>query len=339
MWSSATIQSAAQYLQSKRGVVTISAGNDGRTYSSDNNASVLTISATDRSDLLASWSARGGMIDVSAPGVSVAVPTRGGGYGYGSGTSFAAPIVAGVAALVISANPDLTAVQIQEILAESADDLGAADWDPSYGFGRVNAARAVDFALQTGGPEPDSQPPVIAFTSPSAGSTVSGVVIVQASASDNDQVASVTLYLDGELAASDSEAPYAFAWDTGSASNGLHALEAVARDASGNTSSAQLTVTVSNLIDQQAPTVSITSPVSGATVNRPVAVTVSTSDDIGVVKVELYVDGKLTSTSTTAPFTNNWNPKKAARGTHSLACKAYDQSGKVGNSQTVTVYK
>src|SRR5439155_16086206 len=111
-----------------------------------------------------------------------------------AGTSFSAPIVAGVAALVISANPGLTGDQVQGILKQSADDLGPAGWDPGYGWGRVNAARAVSMALG-GAPPPapatDTTPPTASFTSPAAGATVSGTVSVQVSASDNVGVTSV----------------------------------------------------------------------------------------------------------------------------------------------------
>ena len=65
----------------------------------------------------------------------------------------------------------------------------------------------------------------------------------------------------------------------------------------------------------------------------------SASDDIGVVKVQLYVDGTLYSTSTLAPFAIKWNPRKAAAGAHTLRCAAYDAAGNVGYSQVVTVYK
>jgi len=55
--------------------------------------------------------------------------------------------------------------------------------------------------------------------------------------------------------------------------------------------------------------------------------------------VELYVDGVLTSTSASAPFTTKWNTKKAAAGTHNLQARAYDAAGNSGTSNPVTVYK
>jgi len=59
-----------------------------------------------------------------------------------AGTSMAAPHVSGVAALVRSRHPEFTPQQVQQVLLNTADDLGAAGWDPTFGYGRVNAARA-----------------------------------------------------------------------------------------------------------------------------------------------------------------------------------------------------
>jgi serine protease len=60
-----------------------------------------------------------------------------------SGTSMASPHAAGVAALVLSRNPSLTPDQVRAILRASADDLGTPGWDPVFGYGRINARRAV----------------------------------------------------------------------------------------------------------------------------------------------------------------------------------------------------
>jgi subtilisin family serine protease len=61
-----------------------------------------------------------------------------------SGTSMASPHAAGVAALVLSRNPSLTPDQVRAILRGSADDLGTPGWDPVFGYGRINARRAVE---------------------------------------------------------------------------------------------------------------------------------------------------------------------------------------------------
>jgi subtilisin family serine protease len=71
---------------------------------------------------------------------------RSGLYGYGSGTSFATPLVSGAAALVWAANPSLTAAQVAQILKETASSAGR--WSPELGFGVIDVAAAVARAQQ-----------------------------------------------------------------------------------------------------------------------------------------------------------------------------------------------
>lgn len=340
--TSPTVTSAAQYFQSRGGIVTIAAGNETIFDSTADNPYVLTVSATTSSDTLASWSNTGNNIDLSAPGVNILTTLNGGGYGLWSGTSFSAPIVAGVAALVLSTNPSLTPTQVQDILKQSANDLGAAGWDTSYGWGRVNAANAVAMAQTPPPPPPpvtDTTPPTVSITSPSDSSTVSGTVSIATTASDNVGVASVSLKVDGSLFGTATATPYTFSWNTTTMSNGTHTLTVTASDAAGNTASASVTVTVYNAGDTTPPVVNITSPTNGSTASGNVSIQVNVADNIGVVRVDLYVDGVLIANSTTAPFTTKWNARRAASGAHTLQCKAYDAAGNVGTSAIVTVYK
>lgn len=338
MSTDSAVTSAAKYFQSKGGVVTISAGNQSTFDASADNPYVLTVAATDSTDTLASFSNTGNLIDLAAPGVGIYTTARGGGYSSATGTSFSAPVVAGVAALVISANPGLTATEVQDALTQSADDLGAAGWDTSYGSGRVNAAAAVSRATGNVAP-PDTTPPAVSIASPASGATVTGSVSVAVSASDNVAVASVSLSVDGAPVGTSTAAPYTFQWATTSVADGAHTLTATASDGAGNSSTSSISVTVNNTTDIVAPTVSITSPADGASATSTVTVYVKASDNVRVVKVELYVDGAQAATSTTAPFTTKWSTRKAAAGAHKLQCKAYDAAGNAGPSQIVTVYK
>lgn len=337
---SSTVAEAAAYFASKGGVVTMSAGNNATTFTTPDDPNILVVSATDSADAPASFTNTGTNVDLAAPGVSIYTTNRGGSYGSWSGTSFSAPITAGVVALVVSANPVLTAAELQKVLKDSATDRGAAGWDSGYGWGRINAAAAVSLAVGGGaGPTEDLIAPTVTVTAPASGATVSGTVSVLANASDNVGVASVAFALGGVSLGTDSSSPYSVHWNTTTAANGAHTLTATATDSTGNSASAQVTVTVNNFADTTAPTVAITSPTSGASINRTVSVSVNTADNIGVVKVELYVDGKLTATSTTAPFTTKWNAQKAAAGAHSLICKAYDAAGNGNASAAVSVNK
>ena len=227
-----TISSAANYFQSKGGVVAVAAGNDGATVQTSDDPYMLTVGASDSSDLLFSWSNRGNNLDVVAPG-HVATTARGADYCAGDGTSFAAPIVAGAAALLLSANPDLTPTQVQNILKQSSDDLGASGWDSTYGFGRLNLARALNMAGGTGDIV-DTTSPNIIILSPANGSSVPGLVSVSVSATDNIGVIKVELYVDGNLYGSSTKSPFTIKWSTRKTARGLHVLETKAYDGAGN---------------------------------------------------------------------------------------------------------
>lgn len=138
-----TVRSAAQYAYNRGTIVVAGAGNCGCTESIGQTPYILSVSGTTSSDVLASFSSRGNYVDLAAPAAGILTTTRGGGYGLVSGTSFSGPIVAGVIALMKSANPALTTSQLSALIRANADDLGAAGWDPLYGDGRVNAYRAV----------------------------------------------------------------------------------------------------------------------------------------------------------------------------------------------------
>lgn len=92
----------------------------------------------------------------------------------------------------------------------------------------------------------DTSAPAIAITSPADRSTVSGTVTIQVSAQDDLGVTLVTVRVDGQKLADLVAAPYQTTWLTTAAMDGLHSIEAVAQDASGNTARATIAVTVSS---------------------------------------------------------------------------------------------
>ena len=89
--------------------------------------------------------------------------------------------------------------------------------------------------------------------------------------------------------------------------------------------------------DTVPPTVSITSPGNGATVSGTVAVTATATDNVGVARVEFYVDGVLKNTDTAAPWSWNWDTNTATNGTHTLVASAFDAAGNTNNSAGVVV--
>src|SRR5260370_1922737 len=89
--------------------------------------------------------------------------------------------------------------------------------------------------------------------------------------------------------------------------------------------------------DTQAPTASITSPTNGATLSGSVAVSASASDNIGVTRVELWVDGVLGATATKAPYNFTWDTTASTNASHTLQDKAYDAVGNMGLSSIIAV--
>ena len=140
---SQTVLAAAQAAVEDGVVVVASAGNCGCTESFPDTPWLLSVAATKSNDALASFSSRGAFVDLAAPGQGIQTTLPGGGYGAASGTSFSAPLVTGLVALLQAAEPALTPAQVEARLVATAVDLGAAGWDSSFGHGRVDAAAAL----------------------------------------------------------------------------------------------------------------------------------------------------------------------------------------------------
>ncbi|MBE0545064.1 MAG: S8 family serine peptidase [Verrucomicrobia bacterium] len=155
--ASSTLQNAINYAWSRNVVIVAAAGNDGNTQPRYPAASqnVIAVSATDANDRRAAFSSYGSFITLAAPGTNIWTTRRSASTPYGPvyGTSFASPVVAGLAALVASANPLLSNTQIVSLLKFNADDLGAAGRDIVYGYGRVNGFSTLRSATNTVSPE------------------------------------------------------------------------------------------------------------------------------------------------------------------------------------------
>ena len=189
---------------------------------------------------------------------------------------------------------------------------------------------------------PDTTAPTVSITAPMNGGIVSGTIQVAASASDNIGVAGVQFYLDGTALGSEATAvPYSISWNTTTVANASHTLTAVARDAAGNrTTSGAIQVTVVNngVPDTTSPTVAIIAPTNGSTVSGTTTVTAAASDNVGVVGLQLYLDGAaLGAEGTAAAYSISWDTTAAANGSHTLTAVARDAAGNRTTSAPVTV--
>lgn len=329
------VQSAANYMRGKGGVVVVAAGNSGVEENIPASDAMLSVSATDSNDARPSWSTFGPHVDLAAPGVSIYAPTRGGGYGNVSGTSFSSPITAATAALMMSANNKLSPTEIDSILKSTAQDLGVAGFDPYFGAGRINASKAVVAARNLAAT--DTQPPVINITSPTGGK-VTGLVPVDVNYSDNVGVTRAELFVNGNKVATDDTGPFAFVWDTTAYSDGAYTLTAKAFDAAGNVgTSPAVSVALGN--DTVAPVISGFSLTNGMKVSgHRLTVSASATDNQAVASIRLTIDGKEVALSYGATISYNWNIRVLSRGTHTVTVRAVDGAGNSA-SQTATVYK
>lgn len=89
--------------------------------------------------------------------------------------------------------------------------------------------------------------------------------------------------------------------------------------------------------DNTAPITAIASPASGSALTGVVNVTASAADNVAVSKVDLLMDGVITATLVSSPYTLPWDTTKYPNGTHTLQSKAYDSAGNVGLSATISV--
>ncbi len=119
-------------------------------------ANVICVAATDANDTLASFSNRGAVsVDLAAPGVSILSTSESAGYSALSGTSFAAPLVTGTAALVLARTPGATTQQLRAAILDRVQHLPALAGKVATG-GRLSASGAVGTA------SPPSTPPASA---------------------------------------------------------------------------------------------------------------------------------------------------------------------------------
>jgi hypothetical protein len=183
---------------------------------------------------------------------------------------------------------------------------------------------------------PELLPPTVNLSFPANNSTVSGTVSVSVTASDNVGVSKVEFYVNGVLQAHDTSPPYLYSWNTSLLANGNYTLQAKAYDEAGNVgqSSAVAILVVS---DTTAPTVVLTAPASNSTVSGMVSINAMAIDNVGVSKVEFYVNGVLQAATNIVPYTCSWNATAVANGIYALSAKAYDPVGNVVQSAVIGV--
>ncbi|MCA2218593.1 S8 family serine peptidase [Jidongwangia harbinensis] len=269
---------------------------------------------TNRNSSTTNW------VDVAAPGIVTSMTNRGS-YSVAEGTSFAAPIVAGVGALVKTRNPSYTGYSLANALTGKARKIGS--W---VSAGIVDAPASLTATT-------DRLAPTVTGASPASGAKTRGTITVKPTGvadTGGSGIRNVDLYAYGKYVSQDTTAPYELKLDTTRQNNGTVALTVYVYDRAGNRGSYNRSIVVDNL----APSVKITSaPANNARVRGTVTVKASASDFYGVNRTELIISGRKVATDKTSPYQFSFAASSQPR-SMKVQVRAYDQAGNVKYSST-----
>jgi serine protease len=378
---SITLKDAIAYAYNKGVTIVCSAGNDGSdgspSYPAAYDEYCIAVGATRYDEAVSYYSTTGSYLDLTAPGGDLNVDQNNDGYGDGvlqqtfsrktnnwgyyfkQGTSMASPHLAGAAALLIAkgvTGPD----KVREALEKTAEDKGTTGWDEAYGWGIVDAYAALSYS-----PEPVHDVAVTGISAPSwciKGDIVSVVVSV-ANQGDYDESFTVTLSdttdsveigIQSVSLPAKGKADLTFDWDTTASSLGNHILLAEESTVSGETDTADNTMTTTVTVKEpvhDVAVIAIDAPLEayqGDLVS--VSITVEnqgTYSETTTVSLTDTIDGILIGSqsvflnaddSTVVSF--DWDTTDASIGDHTLRAEASVVEGETDtadNSMTTTV--
>jgi len=223
-------------------------------------------------------------------------------------------------------------------------------WTIPAAAGTVDSAGVVMAATAAGGPfmltatagtvsgtsqvtiaaGPDTVAPMVVLSAPLASARLIGPSMVAAMASDDVAVAKVQFFSDAVLLGESLAAPYTLTFDASTQPNGAHLLTAKAVDASGNSATSDAVPVVfgpEGMADTTPPVVTIIKPAMSAVTGLEADIEVRATDDVGVTKLELELDGKVTANV----------PRLTVKvGPHTLVAIASDAAGHVARSAPVS---
>ncbi len=366
--SSLSVNNAVAYARSKGVVIFAGAGNsdcDCIQYPAGT-PGVIGVAGVDKKGVKSAGSNYGSWVAVGAPdGNITAWPVFDGGmpgYVQFGGTSSASPAAAAIAGLILSYNKSLSGLQVEEIIKNSTSPVAF-----TLKYGQVDALAALQ-SMGASNTQSPSVPvnitrPQILLQTAGTGSTTSatsnvglltrspqvGQVLVRGqgswSGSNGLSIGSIRWYrcssnnLDCALINSTSGAYQVQVADTGSS---IKFSITIKNSLGSTTVESPLSQPVGgSASDTVLPTISLTYPGNGAILSGTTTLSATATDNLGVTKVEFYVDGGLVATTTTmsgsTSYSASWNTATIINGTHTISAKAYDAAGNVGVSTNTSI--
>ena len=323
--SDPTIENAIEYAHSKGAVVVFAAGNsndDAGYYHGGNSPYTVCVAAVDSSFRRASFSNYGSVVDIAAPGVSIQSTVPNNSYSSMSGTSMAAPHIAGLAALIIARNPGFTYDQVLQRMKDTVIPISATN----IGAGVMNAYAAVQ------GGSGDTQAPTIPSYLSASNITSSTATLTWGASTDNVGVTGYKIYADGTYIKTiiGTTCPL-----SNMSANTSYLIEISAIDAAGNESgknSITLTTTGGGG-DTQAPTTPTNLNLGGITSSSITLNWDASTDNVSVTGYRIYVNGSYSKTvinlsSLISDLTSNT--------TYQLSVSAIDAAGNESDLEVIS---
>jgi hypothetical protein len=190
------------------------------------------------------------------------------------------------------------------------------------------------------GSDYDKIAPTGSIVMPSDGESLSGVVTLQALASDNIRVKSVQFRLNGVSIGELRNEPYEVSFDTRAVENGSYTLDALVLDGADNpfvTDAVELTLANQGTVDTEAPVVSVVTPALNQEVAGSIQLSATATDEVGVTSVQFRLDGSEFGAQILAPPYNvSLDTTTLTNAAHTVTATARDLAGNVGTSTVVT---
>ncbi|KYK38082.1 MAG: PEGA domain-containing protein [Theionarchaea archaeon] len=193
--------------------------------------------------------------------------------------------------------------------------------------------------VYVGEQEEDAEPPTAKIIYPVNDQIVTGIITIKVEASDNNKVALLELFIDGEYISSvnyesiwtkvalGDKYEWEYQWDTTAYEKGEHTIKVIATDGVGNTAHDIITVNVGEA-DTEPPIVKIIYPVNGRTVTGIITITVEASDNNRVALLELFIDNEfITSINDKTSWKYSWDTSFYESGEHRIKVIATDSAG------------
>lgn len=185
-------------------------------------------------------------------------------------------------------------------------------------------------------PDGDCPPQSVRIINPVGGAAVCGTLTIEATATDDHGISRFEFHLDDRPIGVSEEAPWRFVWNTEQYADGEHLLRAIAEDTQGQQAFATARVIIRNDVEggcDNRCTIALIEPADMSYVNGQVDVRAQASDDVGVVKVDFYVDNGRVAEDETAPYAIEWNTDDFDEGAHTVKAICTDTGGQTTENQ------